>query len=268
MHLMSLIIGMVLIGYILFNAIRNRRHKKNTKTEVFEEIILEKTQNQFQEIQNKLPEGRKEHDPLLDDYAKEVIIKTQVKEDSEPNAESEEEGFDLAIAELPDTNNKVDAQIYHAESVEPPRAPAFVAMTILPKQSANFSGKALIAAFHKYRFYFGKQDLYHRHFGDDISKTVLYSIASIVEPGYFEQASMLKTSYAGLIIYMLTSDEMDPVNTFEKMLTNARQLAATLNAELCDIKRQPLTTQALSQMRERIKEDTIQGSHRRGQQGW
>ncbi|MBN9287488.1 MAG: hypothetical protein BGO43_02030 [Gammaproteobacteria bacterium 39-13] len=266
MHLLSLIIGVVLIGYILFNAIRNRRNKKNTKSEVFEEIILEKTQSQFQQIHKKLPEGKSEHDPLLEDYAKEALkVVAPISKTQEPEQDVREE-FELSVAELPDLQEE-QVSAFQAELNEAPKEPDFIAITILPKQNSHFSGKALISAFHKHQFRFGKQSLYHRHLGDDPAKAVLYSIASIVEPGYFEQETILKSSFPGLILFMFASNEIDPVNTFEKMLTNARQLVATLNAELCDIKRQPLTTQTLMQIRDKIKENTAHAAMR-GQQSW
>lgn len=268
MHLLSLIIGMVLIGYILFNAIRNRRLKKNAKSEIFEEIILEKTQNQFQQLHKKLPEGKGEHDPLLEDYAKEAMSKSTSMAKSEISGQmqgSREEAYELSVAELPDYQE--ESHLYQAQMNEPPKEPDFIAISVLPKQNTHFSGKSLIGAFHKHHFQFGKQSLYHRHFGDDPAKGILYSIASIVEPGYFEQETMLKTAFPGFIMFMLPSQDIDALNTFEKMLTNARQLAATLNAELCDMKRRPLTTQVLAQIRDKIKEKSMHVSMR-GQQSW
>jgi cell division protein ZipA len=63
---------------------------------------------------------------------------------------------------------------------------------------------------------------------------------------------MLNKSYPGLLLWMMLPVNMDAMQSFDKLLKSARQLASFLNGELCDTKRLVLTTEAIATIRERV----------------
>ncbi len=134
---------------------------------------------------------------------------------------------------------------------EKPKTYGFIALTIMPKTNGQFSSIALQATLTRNHFRWGAQKLYHRHIQDNPTQPILYSVASIAKPGYFDQSS--SQTYPGILIYLLLDEVQDTVNAFEKMLTSARQLSASLHAELCDATRQPITTALIQQYRTQAK---------------
>lgn len=134
----------------------------------------------------------------------------------------------------------------------PPAASDFIALTLLPRNRMGFSGHTLLSALKVNYFHYSKQKTFNRHLGDDPNQPVLFSVVSLIEPGVFEQNQMSRSLFPGLVIFMLLPCATNAMTTFEKMFTTARQLADSLNAELCDMSRKPLTIQTLGQYRDRI----------------
>ncbi|MGD9592303.1 MAG: cell division protein ZipA C-terminal FtsZ-binding domain-containing protein [Candidatus Berkiella sp.] len=252
MRLMLLIIGMVLGSFLLFTSFTRKKQKKNEALhDEFEQTILENSQNlQIKRVEHmqqahdaKYSYERENHssferptaDPLLEELKK-PSIKGNFKMDDD-DEEEEISGFD------------------EAQKIQKPKEKAkshgYLALTIMPKAGAQFSSIALQATLSRNHFRYGAQKLYHRHLQDNATQPVLYSVASIAKPGYFEQNNT--QSYPGILIYLLLDEVQDPVSAFEKMLTTARQLSASLQAELCDATRQPITTSLISQYRDQAK---------------
>jgi len=63
---------------------------------------------------------------------------------------------------------------------------------------------------------------------------------------------MFNKTYPGVLLWMVLPVANDAMQSFDKLLKSARQLAAFLNGELCDTKRLVLTTEAIATMRERV----------------
>lgn len=256
MRLFLLIIASVLGGYILLGGIRRRRAKKHFNGhDKFQQTVLQSSNNlRSKEHLHNL--GETQTDPLLENY-----IESEATEDESDNIEMMEDKAH-AIAELPELNSEA---LYEAESSflnwdiekDQNKRSEFIAMTILPKQQNDFfAGASLSAHLTKCSFYYGKQKLFHRHLNDNPSNPILFSVASIVEPGSFEIETMIHKNFSGILIFMLLPLS-DPNMVFEKMLTSARQLAASLNGQLCDAERCQLDAQTIQYYRERIKENSL-----------
>ena len=82
----------------------------------------------------------------------------------------------------------------------------------------------------------------------------LYHVVSAVEPGTISQDPNHKAYYPALVVFMLVGRVTDPLQTFEKMLSDCRKLAVGLNAELCDSHRCHLTSQTIAHYQEIIRE--------------
>lgn len=263
---MILIIGIVLGSYILFNAIRRRKLKKRSLIhEEFEQTILENNHSHYQQMQRveKMQQdnqiGSTSHDPLLDDVTIETIKSAPIAflDNVETATRIEDEFEDLD--EIDDIDEERPA----------PKAQEFIALTIMPKYKGVISGNALLTALTRNHFRHGKQKLFHRHIQDNEHLPIMFSVASMVEPGFFEQELMAQKSFPGLLVYMFIPCASDSIGTFEKMLTSARQLAMSLQAELCDSKRIPLTTRSIQQYRDKVKESHyIQAAYRQKETAW
>ncbi len=254
MRLMLLIIAMVLGSFLLFSSFSRKKQKKSEALhDEFEQTILENSQNQ--KLLTRVEQMQQDHNSDVS-YAKDLSPRTHAPfvssvadpllEELKKPSKHEAARFEMDEEELSEYQDEEEEEIQ-----EKPKSHGFLALTIMPKANGQFSSIALQATLTKNHFRFGVQKLYHRHLQDNATQPILYSVASIAKPGYFDQTNT--QSYPGLLIYLLLDDVQDPVNAFEKMLTSARQLSASLQAELCDATRQPITTALIQQYREKAK---------------
>lgn len=270
MHLLVLIIGLVLGGYLLFVATIRRRYKKHLLArEEFEQTVLETPKNYARERESVARSAN--DDPLLEDYSE----KAQVPKNPflEPKALPENNVFEKAIPTAPTPSNLFEKVMSVApaafkptpkpvpaprsEASTPLAPPEIMAFTILPRQQHHFTGDVLLASLKINYFYFGKQKIFHRHIGDQPSEPILFSVASLKEPGTFDPAHMSRKTFSGVVMFMTLPSVADPLVIFEKMLTSARQLAASMNGELCDMQRKPLAITTITSLRERIQNDHV-----------
>ncbi|MBS0289411.1 MAG: hypothetical protein JSS07_05195 [Proteobacteria bacterium] len=253
MRLMLLIVGLVLGCFLIWNAIKRRGLKYGASLhEEFEKKILENVdQDQQITYQNSMPinlqkDNEKEPDPLFD----ELKQPSKVLNLDATKAFEHEDDVEVADEVVAKVESECEVEIAHNKPLEP-KQQGFIVLTILPKESTHFSGNAITTTLIKNQFKYGKQKLYHRHVEDNPELPIMYSVGSLKEPGYFEHEKS-KQLFPGIFIYMMYSHLQEAQETFEKMLTCARQISAVLNAQLCDSKRIPLTTQEIKKIREKI----------------
>jgi cell division protein ZipA len=97
----------------------------------------------------------------------------------------------------------------------------------------------------------GKFGIFHRHEGNDESKTI-FSAASLVEPGSFDIANIKEQEIPGISLFMVLPGPVDGAQSFDLMMATARALSQSLNAELLDESGSTLSIQRERYMREEI----------------
>ena len=97
----------------------------------------------------------------------------------------------------------------------------------------------------------GKFGIYHRHDGIDEDK-VIFSVASLVEPGSFDLANLKSQEIPGISLFMVLPGPMDGAEAFELMMIAARALSQSLKADLLDESGSSLSIQRERYMREDI----------------
>jgi cell division protein ZipA len=102
----------------------------------------------------------------------------------------------------------------------------------------------------------GKFGIFHRFEGSDENK-IIFSAASLVEPGSFDIANIKDQEIPGISLFMVLPGPMDGAKGFDLMMAAARALSQSLNAELLDESGSTLSIQ-----RERyLREEIIQHQH-------
>lgn len=231
LQLLLLIIGMVVGVFLVYKAFRD--HNSNRKAP---SIIRREFQKKIIEHAHKAAPYKKEtslqmaeSDPLLDntDFTYTVLS----KEEPEPSFES---------VSNPDPAVKKPAY-------------EVITLTLIPRNTSAFSGVELSVIFEEEKYHYGKMKIFHCHHENDPKQPVIYSIASMIEPGTFDLLTMETENFHGVVLWMVFQSDSNP-SIFEKMLSDAKHLAENLNATLCDEKRKQLTVQAISEIRARIQE--------------
>ncbi len=233
MQLLLSIFAVLLSLYILFKALqKNKNKKQNLVNEEFdEEVIIRKVENKNHEM-----------DPLLQDYNNEPLLTEK------PSA-----------IPLPEDA----AQSFQQENKMKPQPQEYIAFSIVPKQQDSIPGRLILSSLKGNGFSLGKQKLFHQYGDDSLEKPILFSVASLLEPGIFNEEEMVQNNYPGILLFMVLSKSFEPLEAFDKMLKNLRIIAVQLNGEILDSNDNLLTAQLINEYRNTIKdylnrEDTVQ----------
>jgi cell division protein ZipA len=122
-------------------------------------------------------------------------------------------------------------------------------------RGAPLSGSAIARACAAVQLRHGEMSIYHFH--DGANGKVLFSMASMVEPGRFPIDEMGNFTTPGLTLFTQLPGARDGLEIFQTMLKVARELASQLQAELQDDGHNRLT----GQMEKHLSESIIE--HRR-----
>lgn len=119
-------------------------------------------------------------------------------------------------------------------------------------RDAEFSGAAIERACAANQLRLGDMSIYHRH--DGASGKVLFSVASMVEPGVFPGDAMATFHTPGLSLFTQLPGARDGVEIYTQMLDVATRLAELLHGEMRDERHNKLTLQMQTHTREAIVE--------------
>ena len=120
------------------------------------------------------------------------------------------------------------------------------------KHDGGISGAEIADACSAVGLVLGDMSIYHRHEGG--SGRVLFSMASMVEPGSFPADDLQGFSTPGLSLFTQLPGVRDGVEIYNEMLSTAEQLSKRLHAELQDDQHNRLTRQMQEHTRESIIE--------------
>jgi cell division protein ZipA len=114
---------------------------------------------------------------------------------------------------------------------------------------ARWSGTQLMAALEQHGLAFGRYQVFHRKHVDGRS---LFCVASLVEPGTFELATMPNQEFRGVTLFAVLPGPMQPLETIDELFETARDLAGELAGMVQDAKGLPLSPQRASALREDV----------------
>ncbi len=144
-----------------------------------------------------------------------------------------------------------DSTAYVDEEPLPPEN--IITVSLLSRARFGFPGGELLQALNSAHLYFGKNDIFHRHEHDDGTGAVLFSLVKSVEPGYFHIDMLTKEHVPGVTMILRPSKVINPAVALDKMVRAAKQMAFTLNAELLDHERKPLTLTTIEKYRNQLR---------------
>jgi cell division protein ZipA len=140
---------------------------------------------------------------------------------------------------------------------EPEDSPQkIVTLRLIARDRGAFPGDELILSLRGIGMRHGKFGIFHRVDGTNEEQTI-FSAASLVEPGSFDLANIKDQQIPGISLFLILPGPIDSVEAFDMMMTTARTLAQSLNADLLDESGSTLSIQ-----RERfMREEVIQFQH-------
>jgi cell division protein ZipA len=172
--------------------------------------------------------------------------------------------FELATAEAEieienhrrDTRESTAPQVEQGVNIEP-----LVLVITVMAEDENFSGPAVREALEAEGLQHGEMRIFHYfdHGASNASDSEdsenifpVFSVASLVEPGYFELEKIHEMEMPGLTLFCQLPGSLPGEKAFEIMLDKGRGLAVRLHGQMCDDKHNRFTTQAKTHYQDRI----------------
>jgi cell division protein ZipA len=115
---------------------------------------------------------------------------------------------------------------------------------------ARWPGAELMAALEQHGLSLGRYQVFHRNHVDGRS---LFCVASLVEPGTFDGATMAEEEFRGVTLFAVLPGPLAPLETFDELIATARGLAEELPGMLQDAKGMALTGQRAAALREDVQ---------------
>lgn len=144
---------------------------------------------------------------------------------------------------------KVDKDQTVEETVTSTRKPEkFVVIYVLTLDEP-FLGQKLVDILQDSGMSFGEMDIFHQL---DDNAVQLFSLASAVEPGTFNLASIDQFSTPGVSLFMRVHELAAPLQVLDSMLSVANTIAQELNGEVRDETRSVMTPQTIEHCRQSI----------------
>ncbi len=155
------------------------------------------------------------------------------------------------LTELEQDAAAVDATTTPVDEPAEETPQKIVTLRLIARDGGAFRGDDLILSLRGIGLRHGKFGIFHRYDGNDEDRTI-FSAASLVEPGSFDLANIKEQEIPGISLFLVLPGPVDGVEAFDMMMTAARALAQTLNAELLDESGSTLSIQRERYMREEI----------------
>jgi len=109
-----------------------------------------------------------------------------------------------------------------------------------------FSGDAIMSAIRSLNLVPGPMDVFYRF--DDNQENILFTVASMVEPGTFPIQDMSRFTTSGLTLFGRLPSVRTGSEILEDMYETAQQLAAQLDGKLLDSQHQPLSEETFTDL--------------------
>ncbi len=133
---------------------------------------------------------------------------------------------------------------------KPPRQKIVALRLVGTSATARFAGAELRQALEAEGLVFGRYHIFHREVDD---KQLLFSVASLIEPGSFELHEMSTLELPGVSLFAVLPGAIDGTHVVDELVACGRRMAARLNGMLQDERRQPLTAVRVMELRDEVE---------------
>ena len=167
--------------------------------------------------------------------------------------EPEPQPVEEARAEEPAFSADAQDDYLHATPEERESLPQMLVQIALVRQDGDFSGADIQAAMEQVGLQAGAMNIYHRH-DSRYPDRVLFSVASLVNPGHFPLDDMESFTTPGLLLFTQLPGVRDGLEIYSDMLYTANELAGILGGVLQDETHSVLSKQTIQHTRDAIME--------------
>ena len=136
----------------------------------------------------------------------------------------------------------------------PPEPPPdkILSLFLQARDNHRISGVDLLDAALKSGMVFGDRDIFHRVTDED--GDIVFSMANLTKPGYFDKQAWNTLETIGVTMFMTLPGPMAALDAWDAMLATSRRIAELLQADLLDNTQSTFTRRREGQIREELRE--------------
>ena len=151
---------------------------------------------------------------------------------------------------------RVEPSIKNTEAATETELPAeeVLVINVMAPAGTFLAGEALLDVVLSCGMRFGDMNIFHRHETESGEGPILFSMANMVKPGFFNLNEMDVFETPGVSLFMSLPMNGDSLQAFDLMAQTAHSLQVELGGELKDENRSVMTQQTLEHSRQRIRE--------------
>lgn len=128
-----------------------------------------------------------------------------------------------------------------------------VMLYLAAKSGQTISGAELVLATEKVGLVYGHHNIYHRLADGPDAGEPVFSMANVVQPGYFDLANIDALQTPGVSFFMTLPGPVTAVQAWDTMLPIAERMAQLLDAVLLDADRNALGRQRILHIKEELR---------------
>ena len=263
MRIILIIIGLVVLAAIYWMGRRDERRALEKKAELHKSSTPEPGFDET-EIYNDRRGMSLQNDSLdydrfyMSETDNDIFFKSALKNES-PSQGGSRSGY--ATVESAEETVFLAAEETVPQAIELPAGveSMLITLTVMAPQDMTFDPHYLKQTLDDCGMSHGDMNIYHyfRRPKTDLEPNRgqrLFSIASIVEPGYFDPREINTYRTPGIVMFMQLPGPIDGVLAFEKMHQTGEMLAKRLSGILCDDKHNKVTPQSVTHIKDEISE--------------
>lgn len=149
------------------------------------------------------------------------------------------------------TDAKADARQAPQSEQQPPVDDVIAVFVMAEKEQPPIKGEQILSASYALNLQHGDMKIFHRH--SETDNRVLFSMANVFDPGWFELEQINQLETRGITFFMQVNRVEDPADVLDEMLISAHRMSTMLGASLCNAHRQPLDEAYTRQLREKVQ---------------
>ncbi len=166
-----------------------------------------------------------------------------------PEPVAEQEG----LAEEPDSGDTSKlADEVKSSSLQNEVDDVIAVYVLASEQEPIIKGEKILSASYALKLEHGEMYIFHRY-SEDRDRKILFSMANILEPGWFDIEKINQLETRGVSFFMQVNLVDNPSHVLDDMLICAHSMATMLGARLCNPHRQLLDEAYTNSLREKVK---------------
>lgn len=136
----------------------------------------------------------------------------------------------------------------------PAPEPKIVVVYVVATSGGTYRGPDIFAAAETADLDYGDMRIFHRYETVGGAPEPVFGVASMVEPGWFDQEQIEELETPGLALFLQLPAPIEGVKAFDAMIGAAQSLKRSLGGELRDASRSIMSLQTIAHLRDEVSD--------------